>query len=125
MTVLFGEPPDDFGDVAQTSDVGGIDRPHVAGIAVQWLALHRPQPQQHVAKHLTDLRRVGHVVGLIGGESAVLLQFQYVSVNPFHAGDEVVDPAVDPVMSQSILVTLSETIQHTRTFCFMKYVVRY
>jgi hypothetical protein len=36
----------------------------------------------------------------------------------------VVDPVVDPVMSQRILVTLSETIQHTRTFCFMKYVVR-
>jgi hypothetical protein len=43
----------------------------------------------------------------------------------FHGGDEVVDPVVDPVMSQRILVTLSETIQLTRTFCFMKYVVRY
>jgi hypothetical protein len=42
LTVLFGEPPDDFGDIAQTSDVGGIYRPHVAGITVQRLALHRP-----------------------------------------------------------------------------------
>lgn len=125
LTALFGEPPDDFGDVAQTSDVGGIDRPHVAGITVQWLALQRPQPEQHVAQHLTDLRRIGHVVELIGGASVVLIHIQDVSVHPFHAGDEVVDPVVDPVMSQRILVTLSETIQRTRTFCFMKYVVRY
>ena len=73
VIVLFGEPSDDFGDVAQTSDVGGIDRPHVAGIAVQRLALHRPQPQQHVAQHPTDLLRVGHVVGLIDGASVVLI----------------------------------------------------
>jgi hypothetical protein len=53
-----------------------------------------------------------------------LIQFQYVSVNPFHAGVQVIDPVVDPVVSQRVLVTLSEAVQHTGTFCFMKYVVR-
>jgi hypothetical protein len=47
---------------------------------------------------------IGHVVGLIGGASVVLIQFQDVSVHPFHAGDEVVDPVVNPLMNQRILV---------------------
>ena len=37
---------------------------------------------------------------LRGGTSVVLIQFPDVSVHPFHAGDEV----VDPVMNQRILV---------------------
>ena len=32
------------------------------------------------------------------------MQFPDVSVHPFHAGDEVVDPVVNPLMNQRILV---------------------
>jgi hypothetical protein len=41
---------------------------------------------------------------LRGGTSVVLIQFPDVSVHPFHAGDEVVDPLVNLVMYERILV---------------------
>lgn len=41
---------------------------------------------------------------LRGGTSVVLIQFPDVSVHPFHAGDEVVDPVGNPVMNQRIFV---------------------
>jgi hypothetical protein len=41
---------------------------------------------------------------LRGGTSVVLVQFPNVSVHPFNAGDEVVDPVVNPVMYERILV---------------------